>query len=156
MLSGQRLQPCGADAGSWNGEILSLPSASTLAGLVTISEKQSSTPWCARTVSMKKVLASLTTFKSHLQTGAAACHCQHQRISVGRSAIGMVWCRAYPSAAAVLTAETTCVSSGALLRQSRMSSGVFPLAWSSAIILSWKEKPKSTWRVSSLWKDEER
>jgi hypothetical protein len=67
MLSGQRLQPCGAAAESWNGEILSLPSASTLAGLVTISEKQPSTPWCARTVSMKKVLASLTTFRSHLQ-----------------------------------------------------------------------------------------
>lgn len=67
MLSGQRLQPCGASAESWNGEILSLPSASTLAGLVTISEKQPSTPWCARTVSMKKALASLTTLRSHLQ-----------------------------------------------------------------------------------------
>jgi hypothetical protein len=67
MLSGQRLHPCGAAAESWYGEILSLPSASTLAGLVAISEKQPSAPWCARTVSMKKVLASLTTFRSHLQ-----------------------------------------------------------------------------------------
>ena len=60
--------PWGAAAVSWNGEILSLPSASTRAGLVLISEKQPSTPWCARTVSMKNVLASLTTLRSHLQT----------------------------------------------------------------------------------------
>jgi hypothetical protein len=39
MFSGHRLHPWGALAESWNGEILSLPSASTRPGLVLISEK---------------------------------------------------------------------------------------------------------------------
>jgi hypothetical protein len=67
MFSGHRLHPWGEVVGSWNGEILSLPSASTHAGLVLISEKQPRTRWCSRTVSMKKAFASLTTFRSHLQ-----------------------------------------------------------------------------------------
>lgn len=84
MFSGQRLHPCGALAESWNGEILSLPSASTRAGLVLMSEKQPSTPWCARTVSMKKVLASLTTFRSHLQPE------QHRQRSIDQSQMQML------------------------------------------------------------------
>jgi hypothetical protein len=86
----------------------------------------------------------------HLQvtpaTGSAAC--RHQRSVPTANAAAAVknvgrHGGAYPSAAALLIAETTCVSSGALLRQSRMSSGVFPLACSSAIILSWKRETET-------------
>ena len=137
MFSGQRLHPWGATAVSWNGEILSLPSASTRAGLVLISEKQPSTPWCARTVSMKNVLASLTTLRSHLQTSPEINPKRQmlQRKSRTHGGHGA----AHPNAAAVLIAEMTCASRGALMRQSRMSSAVFPRACSSAIILSWRK-----------------
>uniref|UniRef100_A0A0E0C497 Uncharacterized protein n=1 Tax=Oryza meridionalis TaxID=40149 RepID=A0A0E0C497_9ORYZ len=85
MFSGQRLHPWGElSSGSWNGEILSLPSPSTHAGFVLISEKQPRTPWCSSTVSMKKALASLTTLKSHLQqtTQQVEHHHHHQRLSM--------------------------------------------------------------------------
>jgi hypothetical protein len=47
----------------------------------------------------------------------------------------------YPNAEAVVMAERTWASRGALLRQSRMSSADLPWACSSTIILSWKKPP---------------
>uniref|UniRef100_A0A0E0C499 Uncharacterized protein n=1 Tax=Oryza meridionalis TaxID=40149 RepID=A0A0E0C499_9ORYZ len=154
MFSGQRLHPWGElSSGSWNGEILSLPSPSTHAGFVLISEKQPRTPWCSSTVSMKKALASLTTLKSHLQqtTQQVEHHHHHQRLSMAPPELqtetevdGLIIDGAYPNAEAVVMAERMWASRGALLRQSRMSSADLPCACSSAIILSWKKPPIHT------------
>lgn len=67
MFVAQRLHPWGEEVESWYGKILSLPFSSTEQGFVLISEKQSNRPWCLRTVSINKRLASLTILSSHLK-----------------------------------------------------------------------------------------